>query len=212
MSEWYKLSLLAILFTLLLHGANAELASAAPRTAGQWMSGDFHQHTLYTDGNDDFDSVMSINDEYGLDWWANSEHGGAGSTDGNGHYWDSLDDHPSLRILGYKKYDSNGHRMMWSWQSLRDYVFADIQRSRGFFPGKLILSAFEWNVPGHEHASVGIVSRNASALSAFEYQFDHLDFDTSRNRQVTRFGILSKRNGWPISIGEFPPQRSGSSG
>ena len=45
--------------------------------ASQWLSGDFHQHTYYTDGSTSFDFVMEKNNAFGLDWWANSEHGGS---------------------------------------------------------------------------------------------------------------------------------------
>ncbi len=57
------------------------LFSTQPSTAcqpkGTWLSGDFHQHTYYTDGSTSFDFVMGQNNEFGLDWWANSEHGGS---------------------------------------------------------------------------------------------------------------------------------------
>ena len=55
---------------------------------GKWMSGDFHQQTNYTDGSEPFFDVMEKNVDYGLDWWANSEHGVERNRDGNGNYWD----------------------------------------------------------------------------------------------------------------------------
>ncbi len=35
--------------------------------AGTYLPGDFHQHTLYTDGSYPFFTVMASNVEYGLD-------------------------------------------------------------------------------------------------------------------------------------------------
>ena len=59
-------------------------AKDPPAPKGKWMAGDFHQHTYYTDGSNTFDFVMDKNVEFGLDWWANSEHGGSRNRDGNG--------------------------------------------------------------------------------------------------------------------------------
>lgn len=65
-----------------------------------WLSGDFHQHTLYTDGSTTFDFVMEKNNEFGLDWWANSEHGGARNRDGEGTSWLEATKYPENPILG----------------------------------------------------------------------------------------------------------------
>ena len=76
---------------------------------GKWLSGDFHQHTYYTDGSTTFDFVMEKNNEYGLDWWANSEHGGSRNRDGE---WPSLDGHryyPTNPILGDVTAAAPGH-------------------------------------------------------------------------------------------------------
>jgi hypothetical protein len=157
-----------------------------------WLSGDFHQHTYYTDGSTPFDFVMEKSNEYGLDWWTNSEHGGGRNRNGDGMFWDTLN--PPVTILGNVA-SSGGHRVMWRWQSLRDFVFPDILRTRDLYPSKRVFSGLEWNVPGHEHCGTAIVGDDASAISAFEYQFDKSDTDTSRNGEETRYGTLTKQNG-----------------
>ena len=58
------------------------LAIAAALAQGQaqtnrYVAGDFHQHTTYTDGTYSFGFQMSKNNQFGLDWWANSEAGGS---------------------------------------------------------------------------------------------------------------------------------------
>jgi len=68
---------------------------------------------------------------------------------------------------------------MWRWQTLTDYVYPVILELRGEFPDHLVASGLEWNVPSHEHCSVGIVDRDASLLAEFEYRFDENDEDAS---------------------------------
>jgi hypothetical protein len=178
---------------------------------GTWLAGDFHQHTLYTDGSTSFDYVMSRDNMFGLDWWANSEHGGSRVWDGNGVYWDNTAVHPAGTIKGDVAM-SGGHQLMYRWQSLREFVWPDIVRSRGVYPQKRILSGLEWNVPGHEHCSTGIVARDASAISAFEFMFDATDHDTSRSGELTPYGVLTKQNGMVYSapgsyVGKAYPNR-----
>ena len=163
--------------------------------AGAWLAGDFHQHTFYTDGRTDFDFVMGKNYQFGLDWWANSEHGGARIQDGFNRFWDSyLSDDEILGDVAYGTADGVAHRLMWRWQSLRDFAFGDILRWRSLLPHQRIASGVEWNVPYHEHCSVGIVAEDAEAVSAFEYMFDQSDADTSRDGESTPYGTLAKQN------------------
>ncbi|MCK9295577.1 MAG: hypothetical protein M0P70_10895 [Desulfobulbaceae bacterium] len=159
--------------------------------AGNWLACDFHQHTLYTDGSTTFDFVMEKNNAFGLDWWANSEHGGARNRDGEGISWLDTSKYPVNPILG--DFPEKGY--MYRWQSLRDFVYPDIERNRGLYPDKKIASGVEWNVPGHEHCSSGIVSEDPGAISAWEYIFDKSDDDTSREGEVTPYGVLAKENG-----------------
>ncbi len=168
--------------------------AGAPATAGdsKWLSGDFHQHSWYSDGRTSFDFTMAKSDEFGLDWWANSEHGGSRFTDGDGRFWDAA--YPAGTIVGAYQV-SSGHQVMWRWQSLRDFAFAEVLEARANYPTKRVFSGVEWNVPGHEHCSVGIVAPDGSAVSAFEYQFDTSDVDFSREGEVTPYGVLSKKNG-----------------
>jgi hypothetical protein len=155
------------------------LAGAA--AAGEYLAGDFHQHSLYTDGSYPFMQVMQENANYGLDWWANSEHGGERNRDGNGEYWDDPAVYPVNPILGDVEF-SGGHQEMWRWQSLRDFVYPDIQITRLDLPGKTVINGLEWNVPGHEHCSTAVHQYGdlASAISEFEFRFDDSDDDTSR--------------------------------
>jgi hypothetical protein len=132
-----------------------------------------------------------------LDWWANSEHGGAFPTDGSGpvllsdfdtreyaKYWDDPLAYPLNPIIGDLKM-SSGHQAMWRWQSLRDFEYAGIREARRAYPQKTIIQAFEWNVPGHEHCSLGLIAgqfgamSNCAPLAEFEYRFDASDTDVT---------------------------------
>ena len=167
-------------------------------SGAQYQPGDFHQHTLYTDGSDPFMEVMMENNKYGLEWWANSEHGGERNRDGNGNYWDDPLVYPVNPILGDYE-ESGGHQEMWRWQSLRDYVYPDILDTRALYPEKTVVSGVEWNVPSHEHCSTAIYQYDdtADAISEFEYRFDRSGDDTSRDGEASLldgFGDLAKTN------------------
>jgi hypothetical protein len=185
-----------------------EDSSRGEAQKGAWLAGDFHQHTHYTDGSTTFEFVMSKNDEFGLDWWANSEHGGSRNRDGYGRFWDDPGAYPVNPILGDYA-SAGGHQVMWRWQSLRDFVFPDVVATRERYPSRRVFSGLEWNVPGHEHCSTGIVAPDGSALSAFEFMFDQSDNDTSRIGEATPYGTLAKRNGrsHPGGSGKSYPER-----
>lgn len=160
---------------------------ALPIAAQSYLTGDFHQHTTYSDGSYTIGHMMSKNNQYGLQWWANSEHGGGfttnarltGTDTGNTVYWDSFVPNP---IIGTSVM-SGGHQVMWRWQSLRDSSFAEILKARLVYPAKTIIQSYEMNVAGHEHASMGLITNqfnvtpNCNPLAEFEFKFDNNDAD-----------------------------------
>jgi acid phosphatase type 7 len=162
---------------------------AQPLSAQSYLTGDFHQHTTYTDGSYTIGHMMSKNNRFGLNWWANSEHGGgftknarvSGSETGTtiSEYWDGYTPNP---IIGTSVL-SSGHQVMWRWQMLRDSSFTEILKARLLYPSKLILQSYEMNVPGHEHGSMGLINNqftttpNCNPLAQFEFMFDGSDAD-----------------------------------
>jgi hypothetical protein len=123
---------------------------------GRWMAGDFHTHTYLTDGGRTQEEVALHAFSYGLDWFANSEHGGFFARDPHGTPLAT----PVPR-----------------WITIKDSSFPIVQGLRAAFPQKRILQGAEWNVPTHEHASVGIVTNEPTAVSDFEYVCDKSDTD-----------------------------------
>ncbi|ODA41368.1 hypothetical protein [Desulfosporosinus sp. BG] len=140
---------------------------------GKWVAGDFHNHTYLTDGSKtEADVLNHAFTQYGLDWFTNSEHGGAFSRDANGSQFTM--DTPNALLSTDSKY------YLWRWATLKDYSYPIIQAARKQYNDKILLQGLEWNVPTHEHASVGIAADEPTAISKFEYIFDQNDKDTSR--------------------------------
>lgn len=167
--------------------------SKQPIPAGQYVSGDFHQHTTYSGGEYTIGHVMQASDKFGLDWWSNSDHGGvrelwgkvSGLDYGSKVTWKST----GIKLEGDKA-QGEDEGFMWRWQSLKTFNFEDVMLWRKVYPRKLILQAFEWNVPGHEHANISIITNqfdsinpNCNPLAQFEYMFDDEDKDTTGGSQ-----------------------------
>jgi hypothetical protein len=183
--KWRK-ALLKAFFTIVGSLWLSTAAEAQSGTAG-YTKGDFHQHSTFTDGSYSFSYMMNKNTLFGLDWWANSEHGGGFTKNGlrsgtdvsTTVYWDSYVPNPIIGTVVM----SNGHQNMWRWQSLRDSSFAEILATRTLYPTKLIFQSYEMNVPGHEHGSMGLIANqfntvpNDLPLAEFEFKFDNSDVD-----------------------------------
>lgn len=172
---------------------------------GVYIAGDFHQHTTYSGGSFSMGYVMDACAKYGLDWWANNDHGGvrelcgaiSGTDTGINVSWTQL----GVNLEG----DKHPQGFMWRWQSLKDWCFKDIELWKRIYPNKTIIQGFEWNVPGHQHADVGLIanqfnkdSANCNPLAQFEYMFDAADKDTTGG---LKYGwVKSKKGGHDKTI------------
>ena len=85
---------------------------------GKWVTGDFHTHTFLTDGNNMQEEVVKNAFVSGLDWMANSEHGGTSQKDPKG-----------------KAYPAP----VWRWITIKDASFPIIQSLRNNYPNKLLI-------------------------------------------------------------------------
>lgn len=160
------------------------------QTNGKYLSSDFHNHSSYSGGDFSLGYMVDKSFEYGLDVYVESGHGGIreyyGAISG-----EDLGTMVEWKDTGFKiKGDANKNNYMWRWQSLKEYSFPEIQKWRKRYPNKLIIQGLEWNVPGHEHADVGLIANqfdaknaNADALAQFEYMFDNADKDTSGGKE-----------------------------
>lgn len=153
----------------------------AQRKTASYRLCDFHQHTTFTDGDFSIKHVFSACDSIGLAWWANSEHGGESKRNGVESGLDLMAE------TSWKPEQIKGDKLspvrMWRWQTILDYSFPYIVASRGNYNSPIQIQGLEWNVPGHEHASVCIldeqysVSPSALPIAEFEYRFDNSDKD-----------------------------------
>lgn len=155
---------------IFLAATDSSMRLALPATFQ--VAGDFHTHTFLTDGVHTQEDVAahafggswtpvggseSHAAGFGLDWFANSEHGGAFSRDRFGNPFPS----------GSK----------WRWETLRDVSWPAVDSLRLVYPHKHLFQGLEWNVPSHEHASVAILTGDRDAIARFEYFFDEWDTD-----------------------------------
>jgi hypothetical protein len=72
----------------------------------------------------------------------------------------------------------------WRWETLRDASYPLLLGASGLqsqYPNQVLIQGVEWNVPTHEHASVGLLATSGQDVADFEYQFDGSDKDRSRD-------------------------------
>ncbi|MBN1759914.1 MAG: T9SS type A sorting domain-containing protein [Chitinispirillaceae bacterium] len=161
--------------------ADVRVTDFIPLRKKRWIAFDIHNHTLLTDGEKPLDSLLHFAfTRFGLDLCTNSEHGGSYYYDTIGNY---IADDP--RQNEHAPHDS-GSIVFPRWYTLKEYSWPKILGQRTVYPDKILLQGLEWNVPGHEHGSVGFIddADQPEAVSDFEYQFDFNDFDTSRPELV----------------------------
>jgi len=113
-------ALFAIVLCFTLSGVSQAAEKRHERTGseGKWMTGDFHQHTTFTDGSYPMNDltapggiateaimdptglfrkgVMPQGFRFGLDFQANSEHGGIRNRDGFGNAWNTYSPSPVI--------------------------------------------------------------------------------------------------------------------
>lgn len=159
---------------------------------GTYYTIDFHNHTGFTDGQNPLEFVLNEAKRRGLDLIVNSEHGGAGR--GNATIGgDNEISVPTWAASGLQPLDflgtpngSGNTQQMWRWQSIRDYSFPTIRTFNATNLSTILaVQGLEWNPPGHEHSSSGVITGqfpavgfgNANAMAEFEFKFDNNDND-----------------------------------
>lgn len=154
-------------------------ASAAGKTPGRYVSGDFHNHTTCSDGSISMQKlVKKVTDKqdtpWGLDWFVQAGHGG------NGNRNCTLVEDASLSTPAYPyvagkgpdttwtasigaaaiKGDGGGvggNGNMWRWQSIQEFQYPVLEYLAALRNQPLFIG-MESVVAGHEHTSMSIVT------------------------------------------------------
>ena len=151
--QWKKAAAFAQALLLTAGLASVGSLQAGASSAGTWVAGDFNTRTTLTTGTSTAAQVAAKAKQYGLNWIAAADLGGALAVDG--------------------KNVSRGISIIGQGQ-------ADIEANRA--AGMMELAGFLWNVPGHDGAAVGMVGDDTAVkntLASFEFNYDSKDDDTS---------------------------------
>ncbi|OBZ09499.1 S-layer protein [Bacillus sp. FJAT-26390] len=152
---------LTLAATIAAQGASASTDQKEAVKNGKWLTGEYHVHTYQSD--DAQHSLTYLLDQgfenYGLDWMGFADHLRMESRDDNGQPL------------------PNGS-IPFS-QGMLEYQVPKIKQLQqaGKYPGKIIFSGFEWDMPTYEHVGIGIITdkpgseQSLKAASQFEYLF-----------------------------------------
>jgi len=151
--------------------------SVAPKAAGTYVAGDFHNHTTCSDGSISMQKLIKkvtdrVETPWGLDWFVQAGHGG------NGNRNCTLVEDATLATPAYPfitgkgptttwensgvtpKGDSSGSspsKNMWRWQSITEYQYPLVEYLNALKNLPLFIGV-ESNGPGHEHISMSVIS------------------------------------------------------
>ena len=159
--------------------AGGPTMATAAKTAGKYVSGDFHNHTTCSDGSISMQKLVKkatdkIDTPWGLDWFVQAGHGG------NGNRNCTLVEDASLSTPVYPfqagvgptttwansigavnlKGDGGGiagNGSMWRWQSIQEFQYPLIEYLNAQKNLPLFLG-IESVVAGHEHSSMSVIS------------------------------------------------------
>jgi len=157
-------------------------ATSTTSNGGTWLKGDFHTHTFLSDGSYTAAKVAEKAVEYGLDWYSACDHGGGtvSTLKPDGTPWadgDTAGGGTAISRAAGMDRGKNVTHVMPRWASILSVgeQMIEANRKNSALKGLLQFSGFEWNVPKHEHASVGIVGNSdfvKKELAYFNFMFD----------------------------------------
>jgi hypothetical protein len=158
------------------------IASAA-KTAGTYVTGDFHNHTTCSDGSISMQKLVKkatdkVDTPWGLDWFVQAGHGG------NGNRNCTLAEDASLATPAYPLVTKNGNlqgptttwqnsnpavqpkglvsgsspnQNMWRWQSIQEFQYPLLEYLAQN-KNKPMFIGVESVVAGHEHSSMSVIT------------------------------------------------------
>lgn len=189
-------------------------AEAAAKSQGQYLAGDFHNHTTCSDGSISMQKLVrkatdKDSGNFGLDWFVQAGHGGSGNRNCTLTEDESLstpvypytgqaptttwqNTTPSVQPKGLVS-GTPPSQNMWRWQSIQEFQYPLIEYLNVYKNYPLFIGV-EDVVPGHEHASSSVISGQIPAdLTAAQLPTEPLIApDTSRYPAVGNADALAK--------------------
>ena len=153
-------------------------ATAAGKTPGKYVAGDFHNHTTCSDGSISMQKLVKkatgpAGDGWGLDWFVQAGHGGNGNRNctltedeslatpayphtgqGPTTTWQSTT--PAIAPKGLAS-GTAPNANMWRWQSIQEFQYPLIEYL-GALKNVPLFAGVESVVAGHEHASMSVIT------------------------------------------------------
>lgn len=152
-------------------------ATAATKTPGKYVAGDFHNHTTCSDGSISMQKLVKKSTDktetpWGLDWFVQAGHGGNGNRNctlvedatldtpvypyvagqGPTTTWSA-----SIGSANLKGLNAASSGNMWRWQSIQEYQYPVLE-----YLAKLknlpLFIGLESVVAGHEHTSMSVIT------------------------------------------------------
>ncbi len=153
------------------------VVTAAGKTPGKYVAGDFHNHTTCSDGSISMAKLIKkatdkVDTPWGLDWFVQAGHGG------NGYRNCTLVEDATLDTPAYPfnaavgpttpwdqsgvttKGDvtlTSGFHNMWRWQSIQEFQYPLVEYFNHYKNLPLFVG-IETVVPGHEHTSMSVIT------------------------------------------------------
>lgn len=158
--------------------ATVPVVVSADETPGQYLAGDFHNHTTCSDGSISMQKLVRKSADaeqtpWALDWFVQAGHGGSGNRNctlaedetlaepaypytGQGPTTTWLNTVPPIQPKG-RVSGSGTNQVMWRWQSVQEFQYPLIEYlgARKDLP---LFLGIETVVPGHEHTSMAVIT------------------------------------------------------
>ncbi|GAB1097325.1 MAG: hypothetical protein Sw2LagBPW_28040 [Shewanella algae] len=155
MRQSHQVAALSLLSLALLAGCNSDNDTQTPEpVTGRWLKGDLHVHTAVSqDSRETQADILKWGfEDFGLDYMSLTNHMRNNSQDN--------EDNDLGGILFY--------------DALTRYEKPGLASLMPNYPGKLVYSGFEWDMPTHEHFNIAILAdeqQTLDAIKTFEYSF-----------------------------------------
>ncbi len=163
----------------------APVATAAGKTPGKYVAGDFHNHTTCSDGILSMQKLIKkatdkVETPWGLDWFVQAGHGGSGNRNctlvedeslstpdypfisGKGPTTTWADSIGAVNVKGNisgttTPLNTQANPSMWRWQSIQEFQYPVVEYMSAL-KGVPLFIGMESVVAGHEHGSMSVIT------------------------------------------------------